>query len=235
MGLFDTIKSSLGIASADAHIQPGIQPNEKLDFGVGTRTPQAPWSGQGHVPYKDTRPGATEKANYTTDIPVKLLKDVVTGSLARGISPEKTLAQLIGESTAAKYGDPNNPLNVGEWALPSNPANKGQYHKEVSSPVAPKNNLEAALNYIHHLETKRYKGDPAKALQAYQGLGMLRKGVDTWDGPTTNAGKAMPYYHKVKAIKRTFNPRDNQQLVDMIEDVKRNYYNPRQGGATRTY
>ena len=191
------------------------------------------WDSEGHVPYRDTRPNATERANLSHGIPVKLLKKVFTGSLQRGTKPEQAVAQMIQESTSGKYDDASNPIHVAPWAWKKSAGKPVEFHPEVSAPYKPHDAVDAALNYNWLLQKKRYKTDPVKALQAYQGLGVLTKGVDKWNGPTQNAGKTLPYYHRIKAIEKTF--QDNPELMEMFAKLRADYAAQPQGGAERSF
>ena len=162
--------------------------------------------------FYDTRPYATERNNYSTPIGNDLIRSLVLKAKLRGQDPNEVLAQAGAESTWGNWDDPRNPLHlfvprhlsidqrianvIGEDVMNASPS------KEVAGPVRPKDLTDMALNYKWYLENVRYPKDRDKALQAYQGLGTLTRGIDNWSGKTQKAGKTRPYVARVRALQK---------------------------------
>ncbi len=185
-------------------------------------SPTYDWGRQGYVPYTDTRRNATERANFSTGIPVELVSKIVNGAIKRGLDPHEAVAQGIQESSMGRWDNAQNPLNMSRSLY--NPET-GFIHPEVSKPIPPRDYIDAALNYKWHLQNNRFPNNLDRALQAFQGLGFLKRGKDLWKGATQNAGKTMPYVKRVRDIMSTF--QHNPELLSIINQQRR--------GVTKKY
>lgn len=188
-----------------------------------------------YTPFWDTRPYARERANYSTLVGNQQIRDLTLAALLRDQDPNEVLAMAMGESTMGQWDDAKNPLHL---FLPlhqsmSERISAATGYPEFTSldrasrttalPIPPKNNVDKALNYKWYLDNVRYPNNPDKALQAYQGLGVLTKGRDRWSGRTQNAGKTMPYVSKIKALRKAL--LDNigvQMQVQRVKDNRKN-------------
>ena len=186
-----------------------------------------------YTQYYDTRPYATERNNYSTPIGNDLIRSLVLKAMARGQDPNEVLAQAGAESTWGNWDDPRNPLHlfvprhlsmdqriagvVGEDVMKAAPS------KEVAGPVRPKDLTDMALNYKWYLDNVKYPGQKEKALQAYQGLGRLTKGIDNWSGRSQNAGRTRPYVARVQALRNSLLENVPIQMVVQrtMQDAKR--------------